>query len=78
MPGVFDGPYELFFKMADLSERPHVHVRGYGKSAKFWIDRIECFRRGRFSDQELNEIERVIKRNQADLLRIWSEGMKKR
>jgi len=28
MPGVFDGPYELFFKMADLSERPHVHVRG--------------------------------------------------
>jgi len=78
MPSVFDGPYGLFFKMADLRERPPVHVRGHGKSAKFWIDRIECFRRGRFSDRELNEIERMIKRSQAELLRIWAEGMKKR
>lgn len=68
----------IYFKEFDLNERPHVHIQSSGKAAKYWIARIECFKRGRFSDHELTEIEGVLYQNHAELLELWAGEMKKK
>ena len=78
MPGISEKGYYVYFVEADLSERPHVHVEKAGKTAKYWIDRIELFDPGRFKGHELTEIEKILKRNQKVLLDIWLREMKKR
>ncbi len=48
MPYIDVGEYRFNFVVADVRERPHVHVRKGRKAAKYWIDQIECSRRGDF------------------------------
>ena len=78
MPSRRYGKYMIYFKEFDLNERPHVHIQSSGKAAKYWIARIECFKRGRFSDHELTEIEGVLYQNHAELLELWAGEMKKK
>jgi hypothetical protein len=41
--------------------------------AKVWIDPVMWQRSRGFSDEELREIERLIRRHQARLLEAWDE-----
>lgn len=47
MPSRRYGKYMIYFKEFDLNERPHVHIQSGGKTAKYWLDHIECFKKGR-------------------------------
>ena len=73
MPYIDVGEYRFNFVVADVRERPHVHVRKGKKAAKYWIDRIECSRRGDFKNHELTEIERILANYQEALLAKWDE-----
>ena len=70
--------YRFWFYQADLDEPPHVHVGKQGKEAKYWISPISLARVGRFRDHELNEIERILEQNQADILAFWLQELEKR
>lgn len=65
--------------MFDLGEPLHVHVRSGHKQAKFWVDsRAVAWTRG-YRSHELNEIERIIRDNEALIRDIWNkESSKKR
>ena len=73
MPYIDVGKYRFNFVVADVRERPHVHIRKGRKTAKYWIDQIECSRRGDFKNHELTEIERLLKEYQSELLTKWDE-----
>jgi hypothetical protein len=73
MPYIDVGEYRLNFVVADVRERPHVHVRKGRKTAKYWIDQIECSRRGDFRNHELTEIEGILANYQEALLAKWDE-----
>ncbi|HIP71832.1 MAG TPA: DUF4160 domain-containing protein [Anaerolineae bacterium] len=70
--------YRFWFYQADLVEPPHVHVGKAGKEAKFWVAPIALARSGRFRQHELNEIERILRKNQDYILRIWQQEQEKR
>lgn len=70
--------YRFWFYQADLDEPPHAHIGKGDKQAKYWIDPIRLARSGRFRDHELNEIERILAKNQASLLRFWQQELGKR
>ena len=72
MPRIFEEKgYRFDFYSADLGEPAHVHVRRGGKQAKFWVDPIGIARKGRFSEHELNEIERIINHRIGEILAAW-------
>lgn len=78
MPGIRVKGYEIYFKEFDLNERPHVHINSKGRTAKYWIDTIECFKPGRFAAHELGQIERILTEYQAQLKHLWEREAKKR
>ena len=78
MPGIRIGPYAISFYEYDLREPPHVHVRREGKQAKFWLNPVTFVRGRGFADHELQDIEGLLRENQARLLTIWENEKKKR
>ncbi len=72
MPSRRFGGYRFFFYMQDLINEPiHFHVEHKGKVAKFWLEPIQCEMTGGIKQHDLNDIEAVIKDNQAALNRFW-------
>lgn len=69
--------YRFWFYEADLNEPPHVHVGKEGREAKYWIDPVAIARAGRFREQELAEIERILADCRADLLTAWQRERQK-
>ena len=67
------GPYRFFFVSLDQNEPPHVHVRHENRVAKFWLNPVALQRTGGFNRVELNEIARLIRENQQELLESWNE-----
>lgn len=70
--------YEFYFVMFDLNEPIHVHVRQQRKHAKYWVDSIALAWSHGFRPHELNEIERIIRDNQAYIYRVWEKERAKR
>jgi hypothetical protein len=70
--------YRFWFYAADLDEPPHVHVGKSGNEAKYWVAPIALARPGRFHSHELNEIERILRRYQDDVLKAWEKEQQKR
>lgn len=68
----------FWFYAADLDEPPHVHVGKSGKEAKYWVAPIALTRSGKFRGHELNEIERILRRYQDDVLKAWEKEQQKR
>lgn len=62
------GPYAVHFYSYDLRER---------KQAKFWLDPIELARSSGFAAQELRDIERMLRANQAQLIQLWNNERSK-
>ncbi len=65
------GAYRFFFYSDEGTEPPHVHVRSGSKTAKFWLEPVKLQKGSRFNNRELNQIQRIIKEHQAELLEEW-------
>jgi hypothetical protein len=74
MPTVLEiGPYRFFFFSNENREPPHIHIKAGENEAKFWLDPVQLATNHGFRSRELNEIERLIKEHQAQLLEAWNE-----
>ncbi len=74
MPTVLEiGPYRFFFFSNENREPPHIHIKAGENEAKFWLDSVQLATNHGFSSRELNEIERLIREHQAQLLEAWNE-----
>jgi hypothetical protein len=74
MPTVLrSGPYRFFFYAGDRGEPPHIHIERDDNQAKFWLDPIRLQMSAGFTSKEINRIHRIVKENQAQLLRNWDE-----
>jgi len=70
--------YKFFFYEADVAnEPPHVHIVKDGNEGKFWLDTVKVAREGRFRQNDLRDIERILKDNLEFLLRAWEKEKSK-
>ncbi len=67
--------YRFFFfsNEGEPREPIHIHVRGNGARAKFWIKPVALAENIGFSAQELNELIRAIEENGSQMVRVWDE-----
>lgn len=74
MPTIDDtGPYKLFFYSAEGNEPPHVHIRRDRSTAKFWLNPVRVAHSRRFSDHELNYLQKLIEEHKEKILEVWNE-----
>ena len=76
MPVVFrnGGNRFFFFSNEGVPREPiHIHVRGHGARAKFWINPVAIAENIGFAAQELNELARVVGDNAEQIERAWHE-----
>lgn len=74
MPTVLQvGPYRFYFFGNEGKEPPHIHVKAGNDQVKFWLEPIGLVTNYGFKAHELNEIERIIKEHQIELLEAWHE-----
>jgi hypothetical protein len=66
------GRYRFFFFSNERQEPAHIHVKAGGDEAKFWLDPIETAANYGFRARELNEIERIVREHQDELLEAWN------
>jgi hypothetical protein len=69
------GRYRFAFFSNEGQEPPHVHIKADGNQAKFWLDPIALASNYGFKAYELNEIERITREHQAELLEAWHEHL---
>ena len=65
--------FRFFFYADDKTEPRHVHVQLEARTAKFWLEPIECERSSGFSRSELMDIYELIVERREVLLRKWDE-----
>lgn len=70
--------YRFWFYEADLDEPPHVHVGKDGREAKYWLSPIGLAKSRGFRANELNDIERILREYQDDMLVVWRREQEKR
>lgn len=70
--------YRFWFYEADLEEPVHVHIGKGGKEAKYWLNPVVLARSGRFREQELAEIERILAEYGTHILAAWEQEQRKR
>lgn len=68
------GPYRFHFFSDEGNEPPHIHARGHGKRAKFWLLPLAVAHRGGFAEHELNAIERITHEHHDELLQAYLDG----
>ena len=69
------GRYRFLFFSNENNEPPHIHVKAESDQAKFWLDPARLAFNYGFKAHELNEIERIIREHQAELLEAWHEHL---
>jgi hypothetical protein len=65
--------YRIGFFSADGDEPLHVQVSKGGGTAKFWLEPIALSRNLGFAKPDLNEIERLLRDHQQELLKAWHD-----
>ena len=65
--------FRFFFYADDRTEPRHVHVQPEARTAKFWLDPIECEWSSGFSRSELMDIYRLIAQRRELLLQKWHD-----
>jgi hypothetical protein len=74
MPTVLrSGRFRFFFFSNERQEPPHEHVKAGSEGAKFWLDPVEMAVNYGFNGSEINQIERLVKVHQDELLEAWNE-----
>ena len=69
------GRYRFLFFSNENNEPPHIHVKAESDQAKFWLDPVRLAFNYGFKAHELNEIERLVREHQAELLEAWHEHL---
>jgi hypothetical protein len=69
------GRFRFFFFSNEGDEPPHIHVKAAEHEAKFWLDPVSLVANYGFRSRDLNEIEALIRRHQAELLEAWHEHL---
>lgn len=67
------GRFRFYFFSNERQEPPHIHVKGAGNQAKFWLNPVILAANYGFAARELTELERIILDHQADFLEAWNE-----
>ena len=67
------GPYRFFFYSNEDNEPPHIHIRGSGSDAKFWLDPINLAYNYGHRGHELRRLEGLVLENKELLLEAWNE-----
>ena len=67
------GPYRIYFHSHEPNEPAHVHVDRDDQSAKFWLSPVSLARNLGFGAQELNKIQRLVRKHEAELVEAWNE-----
>jgi hypothetical protein len=76
MPTVFRvGRYRFVFFSNEGQEPAHIHIKADRDQAKFWLEPIALASNYGFKAHELNEIERIIRERQVELLEAWHEHL---
>ena len=66
------GRFRFFFYSNENNEPPHIHVKAAENEAKFWLNPVRLAFNHGYRSHELNEVERLVKDNQAALLEAWN------
>jgi hypothetical protein len=69
-PATLEEPY---FFSNEGQEPAHIHIQAASDQAKFWLEPIRLAANFGFAARDLNEIERIIREHQAELLEAWNE-----
>jgi hypothetical protein len=67
------GRFRFYFFSNEGQEPPHIHIQAAGDQAKFWLEPIRLAANFGFAARDLNEIERIIREHQAELVEAWNE-----
>ena len=67
------GRYRFLFFSNENNEPPPIHVKAENGQAKFWLEPVRLAANYGFKAYELNEIERIVREHQAELLEAWHE-----
>jgi hypothetical protein len=67
------GRYRFFFYSNEGQEPPHIHIRATGNEAKFWLTPVALAFNHGYRGHELNEIERLVREHQDELLKAWHD-----
>ncbi len=74
MPTVHqEGPYFFVFFSSDRGEPPHIHVKRDRQLVKFWLDPVSFAKNPGFPEHELNQIARLVVKNEQLLIEAWRE-----
>ncbi len=65
--------FRFFFYADDKTEPRHMDVQREARTAKFWLEPIECERSSGFSRSELMDIYRLIAERRELLLQKWND-----
>jgi hypothetical protein len=66
------GRFRFFFYSNENNEPPHIHVKAVENEAKFWLNPVRLASNHGYRSHELNEVERLVRDNQAALLEAWN------
>lgn len=77
MPKIFERRgFKFFFYSNEGNEPPHVHVKGHGGRAKFWLATGElCMSRG-LSIGRLTQIRDIMYQSKDLIMEKWNEHFK--
>lgn len=74
MPTVLEeGAYSFIFFSSDRNEPVHIHVKRERRIVKFWLNPVALAKNRGFSGQELNQIARLVIKNELYLVEAWRE-----
>jgi len=69
--------YRFWFYEADLDEPPHVHMGKSGKEVTYWLAPVSLSKSRKFRDYKLNEIERILREYEDEILKAWRKEQQK-
>ena len=64
--------FEFYFFSSEGTEPPHIHVRGYGNQAKFWLNPVQLVYNRSYNTSTLNRIYHIVRDHQTVLLEAWN------
>ncbi len=77
MPKIFEKRgFKFFFYSNEGNEPPHVHVKGHGGRAKFWLTPVDSEFSQRLSIRQLTLLRDIIRQKKDLIMEKWNEHFK--
>jgi Domain of unknown function (DUF4160) len=68
-----NGPYRFFFFSNEGTEPPHIHIKGSGGEAKFWLEPVSLAYNYGYAGHELRRVERLVADNKVLFMEAWND-----